>query len=486
MKYYLLLFILFCISDNAFTQQVLDNTFEEKYACVLPGIIGNQQLSRPYTFKRDQSNTRTLNFTINYLSAGVYDGGTITCANWPLNAKNAFDYAASIWSDVLDSDQNIGINACWRTNFPPGTILGAAGTIGSFVLVSSSYPPTYFPSALAEHILGGQLNSIDMFAEFNASLPNWHFLLDANPASTDYDFVTVVLHELGHGLGFFGYRAIDDGIGSAECDGVAGTGCIGRKNSGMYIPTMFDRHIDKITNGVDILSLPNPGTEIYSLLNGSGGGLTFDENNPCYFYEGSTNSPINLPNPYQPGSTYTHFDNSTFPNELMGPSLTTGKAIHDVGLAANVMYNIGWFTPTVKNLSDAGTGSLRSVMDVSCDGAAISFQGGLSGDLTLTSGQISIDQPLKISGPGSSLLSISGNNSTRIFNISNTGDLDLTGLTLKNAVESINGGAIFNNGGILTMDNVVLENNKQGATSKAFTSTASSTVTLKNAVTIKN
>ncbi|NNF33744.1 MAG: hypothetical protein HKN68_06530, partial [Saprospiraceae bacterium] len=211
MKYFILLFLLIIFYINAPAQRVLDNALEVKEACVLPGIIGYEEVSRPYTFKRKKDNTRTLSFNINYLPFGFYDGST-WCADWPEEAKTAFNYAASIWSDVLDSDQEIGINACWRTNFPPGTILGAAGTIESFVLVSSSYPPTYFPSALAEHILGSQLNSIDMFAEFNASLPNWHFPTDASPATSDYDFVTVVLHELGHGLGFFGYRAIDDGI----------------------------------------------------------------------------------------------------------------------------------------------------------------------------------------------------------------------------------------------------------------------------------
>ena len=38
-------------------------------------------------------------------------------------------------------------------------------------------------------------------------------------------FVTVVLHEIGHGLGFAGTASVDDGANSAECDGVIDNGC---------------------------------------------------------------------------------------------------------------------------------------------------------------------------------------------------------------------------------------------------------------------
>jgi hypothetical protein len=391
----------------------------------------------------------------------------------------------------LENNQNVGVDACWRTNFPPGNILGGAFTTDWIDLTNQNNETTAFPSALAEHLVGGQYNSIDISADFNANLSNWYFGLDANPPASDYDFVTVVLHELGHGLGFISIRKINDGVSPNGCDGFIGEGCIGlRVGFRNYIPTMFDRHVDKLSNGAPITSLPNPGTEIYSLLQGTGGGLSWDETNPCYFYGGVTNSPMNLPNPYQGGSSYTHYDNSALPNELMGPSLTTGKGLHDVGLAANVMYNIGWSTPfpklTVTDLSDSGTGSFRSVIERSCTNNNITFQTGLTGDITLTKGQIMINHPLKITGPGSSMLSVSGDNSSRIFNISNSGDLELIGLTLKNAVESINGGAIFNNGGTLTLENVVLENNKQGVSQKALTATSSSNVTVKNSVTIKN
>jgi len=43
--------------------------------------------------------------------------------------------------------------------------------------------------------------------------------------------------------------------------------------------------------------------------------------------------------------------------------------------------------------------------------------GHVTSPITLTSGQIVIDKGLTIQGPGANLLTISGNNSSRVFNV---------------------------------------------------------------------
>ena len=48
------------------------------------------------------------------------------CITWPAQAKVAFDYAMSIWSDVLENTQNIGVKACWSNDFAPN-VGGSAG-----------------------------------------------------------------------------------------------------------------------------------------------------------------------------------------------------------------------------------------------------------------------------------------------------------------------------------------------------------------------
>jgi hypothetical protein len=469
-------------------QYAIDTIPIFKEICEMPAVIGTQAISRPYIFKRKRSNERTLNITVNYLPPGTYSGGRV-CTTWPAAAQTAFNYAVDVWSDVIENSQNIGIEACWATSLAPG-VLGSAGTTGIYNLSGGGLDPTLFPSALAEHLIDAQLQVNDIRATFNANRSDWYFGTDAQPGFLEYDFVSVIIHEIGHGLGFFGLRALDNGAGPPECDGVANTGCVGLKVSGNYIPSMYERHIDKISDGAGILSLPNPGEEIYNLLTGTGGGLSFDETNPCVFYGGSTNSPMYTPNPFAGGSSYSHFDEATFPNELMTPFLTNGQAIHDVGLAANLMYNIGWSTPfpllTATDLTDTGDGALRSAIERACPNSTITFDNGLNGDVILTNGEITISNPLVIIGNGMNNIGISGNNANRIFNITSSGALELRDMTLKNAMEAINGGAIFLNGGNLTMENITLINNKEGATSKAITTTTSSTVIVKSSVIIDN
>ena len=83
-------------------------------------------------------------------------------------------------------------------------------------------------------------------------------------------------------------------------------------------------------------------------------------------------------------------------------------------------------TYTVTNLNDSGPGSLRAAIAQANSHAGpdtVNFQSGLTGTITLTSGQIQISGPLSIVGPGAGFITIDGNgvlNATpwsRIFSI---------------------------------------------------------------------
>jgi hypothetical protein len=109
-------------------------------------------------------------------------------------------------------------------------------------------------------------------------------------------------------------------------------------------------------------------------------------------------------------------------------------------------------TFTVTNLNDAGSGSLReAVADAGQLGDdVIVFQSGLSGTITLTTGDIDIfegEGDLDIQGPGASVIAVSGNNDSRIFEIYNSQGYttSISGLTLRDGFEpTAEGGAIYN------------------------------------------
>ncbi len=90
-------------------------------------------------------------------------------------------------------------------------------------------------------------------------------------------------------------------------------------------------------------------------------------------------------------------------------------------------------TLTVSSLADSGTGSLRAAVAAAAAGDTITLTA--TGTLTLTSGEIAIARSLNIVGPGSTSLTLSGNNTSRIFNMIDTSNgadapVTLSGLTL--------------------------------------------------------
>ncbi|HEY2012585.1 MAG TPA: choice-of-anchor Q domain-containing protein [Bryobacteraceae bacterium] len=107
-------------------------------------------------------------------------------------------------------------------------------------------------------------------------------------------------------------------------------------------------------------------------------------------------------------------------------------------------------TLTVTNTNDAGAGSLRLSIAAAANGDTIIFGVPPGSTITLTSGELAIATGLTIQGPGAKLLTISGNANSRIFNVTATNPVSISGLTLVNGkpVGGINGGgAILLNGG---------------------------------------
>jgi hypothetical protein len=131
------------------------------------------------------------------------------------------------------------------------------------------------------------------------------------------------------------------------------------------------------------------------------------------------------------------------------------------------------FAFTVSNLNDSGPGSLRDAVaqaNAAPGPNAIVFASGLTGTLTLTSGQIRIGDALTIAGPGAANLTIDGNANDRIFTINELNPpacpatsapsdytVSISGLTLANAHRNTDsaGGAI-NASHTLALDSVVI------------------------------
>ncbi len=126
---------------------------------------------------------------------------------------------------------------------------------------------------------------------------------------------------------------------------------------------------------------------------------------------------------------------------------TTGNGI----TASNV-----FATRTIGNLNDSGAGSLRSAIIAASADDTLDLSA-LSGTITLTSGELSINKNLTITGPTAASLTISGNSASRVFNITG-GTVDITNVTISDGSVADNGAGILN-AGTLTLSNSTITNN---------------------------
>lgn len=149
-------------------------------------------------------------------------------------------------------------------------------------------------------------------------------------------------------------------------------------------------------------------------------------------------------------------------------------------------------TFNVTNLDDAGAGSLRDAIEQANAAAGadvITFQAGLTGTITLTSGQLEILDSVDIQGPGAAALTVSGNNASRVFYVYRGDallDVTISGLTVTGGTAD-EGGGIINWSENLTLDQVVVTGNtatNQGGGLQVFA--GSNTPPLPFSVTIRD
>jgi hypothetical protein len=254
----------------------------------------------------------------------------------------AFQRAADIWGALLSSAVTIRVNATFdpMTCNASSAILGSAGPTTAFRDFSGvPLGSTWYPGALANALHGSDLDggAAVISAQFNSALGTtcsfprgWYYGLDGN-AGGNIDFVTVLLHELGHGLGFLTFVDLTTG---AKALGSNDTFMLNLENHGASpadYPSMSNAQ--RVAASINSGNLHWVGPHVRA----SSGVLV----------AGAVGDHVRMfaPNPQQPGSSVSHWDTALSPNQLLEPIYTVPL---DPGLELALFQDIGW---TVLSLS---------------------------------------------------------------------------------------------------------------------------------------
>ena len=257
--------------------------------------------------------------------------------NFPADnlARNAFEYAVNIWEAELISTVPIRIRAEWRSL--------ASGVLGQAIWGSAyanfggeQHMNTFYPVALAEKITGREINGsaeADIVASFN-SQASWYFGIDGNTPSGKMDMVTIVLHEIAHGLGFTDTYDVEETQGT-----------VGLANNGDSVPFIFDVFVENKTDQNLLHDFQSPSTALASQLQSSD--VFFDSPLAVQALKGARPE-LFAPSSFDNGSSISHLDENTFStvadaNRLMTPQIGFAEAIHTPGSVLMAMLgDIGW------------------------------------------------------------------------------------------------------------------------------------------------
>ena len=300
-----------------------------------------------YYLKPDESLLNLMNkstgtlFEVDYISDVE---NKCTSPNWPVEAVNAFEYALRIWALHIHSDVPLRVQATWRDfeTDDDRVTLGGASPSQIVQITGVGEPNTWYSlahlTALSGQPIRDRINNLnhDINVSMNCNFDRWYFGVDAETPENLIDFVTVVLHEIGHGIGF---------IGSISSEEESNTADWGRGDPPQ--PIIFDRFaVDGSFK--DLIDYDNPSTDLLEAITGNRGGIFLEGSEMNLTLEGEIADRARLFSPaeYQPGSTYSHFDQATFtntPNALMRPGVDRAFAIHSPGpLFCGLLRDMEW------------------------------------------------------------------------------------------------------------------------------------------------
>jgi hypothetical protein len=180
----------------------------------------------------------------------------------------------------------------------------------------------------------------DITAEFSSVRSDWYLGTDGLVPANKLDFTSVVLHEIGHGLGMTGGAYYEGGLGYW--------------GAGSSFPDIYDR-LAQSSGGTPLTNYTSGSATLASVYRSGAvrwGGAQGTAAN------GGVKPNLYSPNPWEKGSSIYHLDETVYgtgtANALMTPYIDDGEALHDPGdIVLGMMRDIGWTTVGAKGVPAA-------------------------------------------------------------------------------------------------------------------------------------
>ncbi len=250
-----------------------------------------------------------------------------------------FNQAAALWGAQLRSTVPIHV----RAQMAPPTCTATSAVLASTGAgsVHRDFPSaplraTWYPQALANALSGSDLDPAtqDIDTQFNSALGNagcltgttFYLGVDAHPGAGQIDMLTVVLHELAHGLGFQTYADFSTG---AKLMGLDDAFIVNTRELGVTPPAlsaMTDQQ--RAAAGVSDPDLYWAGPSVAAAASTLSAGLI------------GGNVRLNAPATFSAGSSVVHYSSALTPNDLM-EAVYSGPS-RSLALTEDLLGDVGW------------------------------------------------------------------------------------------------------------------------------------------------